>query len=311
VWLVQGLPPEPWPNLSAEALPVDVGPPWTCWFFDNTALAARYAFSIAVDPVAFNHGTSVYTAPELLPGKVDYIYYTEPGKGPQMTIDVLRGTVHGKVGTLEECCNVLHYITNPEVAITPAIVATFGDKLAAAWGDFLLADTFIDANGLDVAQYLARSVTYDEVRAAHVQIVGDTVKWAAGTQTYYAPLGGNSGQGDSLPAQVACTVTFHTGVRAGKRGRSGRGRAYLGPLGAKSINTLTGLFATGFAEAIATQFKAHLMVGMNTGPNPFQLVVLSPATNARYLVQDILVGHVPDTQRRRRKSLIETPFTAA
>lgn len=249
-------------------------------------------------------------APPLLPGIANYIWTLPPEARNPVTIDVLRGTIHAKIGTLEESCNVLHYITDPEVAITPAIQATFAAKLALQFAAFMAATPSGISGATAWNNMFSRAASWDEVRAAHVQIDSGVVKWAPGVNTTFEPIVATIGNGEAIPAQVASVVTFHTGVRAGKRGRSGRGRVYMGPMGVPSIAGVTGLFVDGWAAALASAWRTFFITGMEAGAQPFKQVVLSPATNARYLVTDVLCGMVPDTQRRRRKSLLESYATA-
>lgn len=311
VWVCDSMPPHDWPWETTTLGPDRIGPDYTVYSFSAAELAVRYAQGALFGADRLARGITYWNAPTLIPGVSRYLWQLLPDRSPPMTIDVLRGTVHAKIGTLEEACNVLHYISDPEVPITPEIVATFGDKLATQWTAFL-GTAMVDPLAGTMRTMLSGQAVWDEIRAAHVQIDGGIVKWAAGTDTYFKALGGgfNSGAGAPLPPQLACCITFHTGVRAGKKGRSGRGRAYLGPLAVPCLNAGTAAFATGFPAAVAAAWKTHLVTAMDTGPDPFKAVVLSPATNARYLITDVLVGQIPDDQRRRRRSLLELPVTA-
>jgi hypothetical protein len=310
VWVCHGLPPGEWP-LDRTLTPSQIGPVDTTYTFSVGEYAARLALLAARDTAALAQGVAFWHAPPILPGIANFIWTIAPTGGQPVTIDVLRATIHAKVGTLEESCNVLHYISDPEVAIDPAMVNTFAAKVALNWAAFMVDQPAGSLPGGPSMWHalFAKTANYDEVRAAHVQIVGSTVKWAPGTQTVYAPIIATAGQGPSLPAQVACTVTLHSGVRAGKKGRSGRGRIYLGPLSSNIIDPLTGTFIAGLPQSLGAAWKKFMVTAMHTGAAPFSLVVLSPATNARYVVTDVAVGQVPDTQRRRRKSLPELYVT--
>lgn len=301
-WNVEGIPPEPWPY--AGAWPVDAfGPPGTIWRCSATAYLNRLALgSGTLSEAAARRLLLLNKLPSAAGVFGASVTWTTPGLAPDfMTIDALRGTIHGQVGTLEETCNVLHYITDPEVAITDAIVHTFGDKLVTQWGAFM--DTPL-TSGPNVHTLFSNIINWYEVRAAHVQIVGPVVKWAPGTNTYFAPLSGIGAGSAPLPNQVAAVVTLLTGVRVGKHGASGRGRTYLGPLGTGIIGTDALIPAT-VARDVVNAWHAAMIDGMDAGTDKFKLVVLSPKTDARYLVTSTRMGRVPDTQRRRRKSLPE------
>lgn len=307
IWVCNSLPPAGWPWHTTDITPAQIGPDFTAYQFSAVELAARYAHGAlyGADRLAF--GMEYWNAPPLVPGVDQYIWQLLPDRIGNVTIDVIRATIHAKLGTVEESCNVLHYISEPEVAITDAMLATIGAKVVTQWEAFLATGAGV---GTAVSAYCSSLATWDEVRTAHVQIVGTSVKWAAGTNTTFTPFdAATAGSGDPLPSQIACAVSLDTGVRAGVKGRSGRGRMYLGPL-AKNAIAATSLFQAGFNQQIADAFKATMLDGMAATPNPFKLVVLSPASNARYLVTDVRVGMVPDTQRRRRKSFPEVYVTA-
>jgi hypothetical protein len=310
VWVCQGLPPGNWP-LDTGLSSAEIGPTYVTYTFSLTSYAARLARLAALDTEGLARGVAFWHAPPVLPGITNFIWTLPPREATPVTIDVLRGTIHAKIGSLEESANVVHYIPDPDAPIDDAMVATFAAKLALNWTAFM---TSFPVGGLGVSvqwnSYFAKSCHWDEVRAAHVQIVAGKAKWAPGAQTVYQPIIATIGNGDSLPAQVASVVTLHSGVRVGSRGRSGRGRVYLGPMGALSVDPATGLFKTGWAISIAQGWKDHMVTAMDTGTVKFKQVILSPKTDARYVVVDVLGGMVPDTQRRRRKSFLELYATA-
>ena len=219
-----------------------------------------------------------------------------------MTIDVYRATIHAKIGTVEESVNVLHYISEPEVLPDSDGVHTFAAKVAAQWSAFM-ATTNAQLNGttaITVESNYASVVAYDEARCAHVQIVDGHPKWVG--DTVFQPIvGHNVGTGFPLPPQIAMCLSLGTSAR----GRSKRGRTYLGPLAKATVLNPTGMFAPNSALGMAEAWKAAMLTGMLTAPNPYKLVILSPKTDARYLVTDVRVGVTPDTQRRRRKSYPE------
>lgn len=301
-WVCDSIPPAGWPWETVSLTPSVIGPDYVLYRFAHDELAARYAFGEAlVGPGAMALGKAYWNAPLLDPGIAAYEWTLLPKENP-VTIDVYRATIHAKIGTVEESVNVLHYISEPEVLPDSDGVATFAAKAAVQWSAFFdTTNAHLNATtGITVKANYASTVAYDEVRAAHVQIVDGHPKWVG--DTHFEPITGtHAGTGFALPPQIAMALSLGTSAR----GRSKRGRTYLGPLSQACVDVASGMFKSDSAQGIAAAWQAAMLTGMLTAPNPYKLVILSPKTDARYLVTDVRVGVTPDTQRRRRKSYPE------
>lgn len=108
----------------------------------------------------------------------------------------------------------------------------------------------------------------------------------------------------SLPYEVACAVTLQTDTR----GPRGRGRLYLPPFATALVQGGGGKFAdvdlNAIGGALGDFFEAHLVA---EGHVP---VVVSRRAIQLHEVTSIKMGHVPDSQRRRRRSVAEAPVVA-
>jgi hypothetical protein len=291
---------------------VDYGiPEYTLFTFDSPALATRYAFDAALDAAAFARGFTAFNAPALLPN-ARYLYSIRPD--PQrgftvVSVPLFRATVHGKLLGGEETANVLHLLDlgAPGYARDAAGALAVGTAVRDAWNAFLTGAGGHPAG----AGFYSSSVTWDEVRVAPITVTspapivsGKPKPVHFDTPTQYVPWGSvKSGTGGtSLPYEVACALSLGTGVR----GRSSRGRTYLGPISAGTIAATPneGLFDPAVTLAIAQGWWANVAVALAATPG-LQLVVLSVKNATVLAVSNVRVGQVPDSQRRRRRSLPE------
>jgi hypothetical protein len=99
----------------------------------------------------------------------------------------------------------------------------------------------------------------------------------------------------SLPFEVACCVTLDTD----HRGPSGRGRYYLPPPATNAM-TSGGRFSEAYLNAVLTFAKDVA----NNGASAMDVVPVVVSRRRLILneINVIEVGHVPDSQRRRRRS---------
>lgn len=108
----------------------------------------------------------------------------------------------------------------------------------------------------------------------------------------------------SLPYEVSCAVTLQTDTR----GPRGRGRLYLPPFATALVQGGGGKFSdvdlNAIGGALGDFFEAHLLA---EGHVP---VVVSRRAIQLHEVTSIKMGHVPDSQRRRRRNVDEAPVVA-
>ena len=134
---------------------------------------------------------------------------------------------------------------------------------------------------------------------------GGNLSQSYGTAWFMYPTGtvvsGSSGA-VALPFEVATAVTLHTD----HRGPSGRGRLYLPPT---HINSMVagGVYSDDYVNSCNSLISLYLeAVMVNT---PYVPVVVSRRRLILNEVKTIATGHVPDSQRRRRRSQNEAPIT--
>lgn len=120
-------------------------------------------------------------------------------------------------------------------------------------------------------------------------------------QATYADLPGAGTSAQTFPHQVALAVTLTTGF---SRGPAHKGRFYL-PLFNGSLDA-GGLIAAAAVIPVSNAVDT-LITSMNAVNSGFELAVFSRKTGAagNRKITGNLVGRVLDTQRRRRRSLIE------
>ena len=123
---------------------------------------------------------------------------------------------------------------------------------------------------------------------------------------------GGAGSGTQFPPQVALVAS----LRTAQVGPHGRGRIFLPGAGA-ALSSSYGLVdptrQASVTTAAAAFFEGCTFDDALGGPTAYPAVVpaAQSAPTAYALVNQIRVGSVFDTQRRRRRSLVETYTTAA
>lgn len=110
---------------------------------------------------------------------------------------------------------------------------------------------------------------------------------------------------NTLPLQVAVVASLRTALGT----RRGRGRVFL-PAPSSAANTsfgrITSVAQNDFLNAV-DQYCQTLVVGANT----YRVNVVSVAGQDMQIVDQVRVGDVFDTQRRRRDDLVEIYLSAA
>jgi len=306
---VAAVPPQPFPFIDdpTDTPPALFGPGGTVWVFRVSDVVERLTHldstltKLAIERALRKLRIHIW-------GSGLYMWRTpeRAGEPPPMAIRIIRATVHGKIGTDEEVAHVLNLRTSPtpDVDQDAAALKTLGGQLRDLWSDFLSTGVTPYGQGTQVRGYMPAQIQYDEIRLAYLEIVpGVRPRYLVPTQ--YVPYAGlrtgggglaqPNGTNTPLPYEVAMALSFNTEFR----GRSHRGRMYLGPLTAAVMGT-DGNFGDQ-AAAIGQAFGDKVVRGLvvNTGAD---LHVLSEKYGYSYPVQGVRVGRVPDSQRRRRRS---------
>jgi hypothetical protein len=122
--------------------------------------------------------------------------------------------------------------------------------------------------------------------------------WPQGSQ----PTGGSTLP--SLPYEVACAVSLTSDVR----GPRGKGRFYLPPFSTNFVGAAPGgLWDADTPASVGGAIGAWIQaVETATG---HQALIVSGRAKQLHPVRAVLVGKVPDSQRRRRRSLDEARVT--
>lgn len=123
----------------------------------------------------------------------------------------------------------------------------------------------------------------------------------ATNQVVHADISGGMNPATLMPNQVALAVSLLTGF---SRGAAHRGRIYL-PLPTQVVDA-NGQIAAADCTAVNTAFST-MRTALNAGSTDWKLAVFSRKAGAaaHRLVTASAVGRVLDTQRRRRRSLLE------
>lgn len=190
--------------------------------------------------------------------------------------DVLRVAVEGQAANGHQWANVMHFRKSG--------ILTFAAAIASL--DPLLASHY-STNVASGNSWHQLATTTDKV-----------------TQIRYTPLDGTSATvvnthaitgvntGDPLPAEVALVVT----LRTGRRGRSFRGRVYVGPIN-EAINVPPGVPNAANVADTATQWNTFLTNLVGSGVS---LVVASYTLLLATDVTTCTVDQIWDSQRRRQ-----------
>lgn len=190
---------------------------------------------------------------------------------------LFKHTVSGSFGGGEVWTFTLHTEGNLSVAAAnSALVTGITNMFGSAYGDVLPTSTTADS-------------------CSTVELDPATGKQTTGSDATLTLAGTNAGQ--SLPYQCATVVSLLTN----QRNRSGRGRFYT-PSPAVDQVTDGHLSATAAANTLAG--AGALIDGLTAAS--LTPVLYSRTTKATTVVQELRVGDVVDTQRRRRNKLVET-----
>jgi hypothetical protein len=171
---------------------------------------------------------------------------------------------------------------------------TLADLLAGQWST-IMATSLLTAFSPDVV--------YTEVGVVELNQSdpGGDVTESYGTQWSMYPTGSRPTGGSattSLPYEVACAVSTQTD----HRGPSGKGRFYLPPFSKDAI-TNHGLYNMGVVSPVIVAIGNF--IDSIKGSEDLVPIVVSRKHRILNEIKSINVGIVPDSQRRRRRSLSE------
>jgi hypothetical protein len=147
---------------------------------------------------------------------------------------------------------------------------------------------------------ISQKARLSSVKLNHIGVDGRYTETAT-NEVILADLPGNGPLNPVHPNQIALAISLTTGY---SRGPAHRGRFYL-PLPSYSL-TPEGSIAPANAE-LAAQETQTFIDGLNAVNEGWQVAVFSRKLGAPAIrpVTGVEVGRVYDTQRRRRRSLIE------
>jgi len=163
------------------------------------------------------------------------------------------------------------------------------------------ASTFVADNG-----WFGTGVKLEYVKLNKINSAGHYENSSAARTSLLDPAIGGGGGGSTLPPQVAVCATLLT---AHARGKAHKGRIYLPALAGALITYGVGAGTIGGGAAGALGDATHAFIqAINAAlPSPNAVSVISSTGEANH-VTGVAIGSVYDTQRRRRRSLPETPY---
>lgn len=138
-----------------------------------------------------------------------------------------------------------------------------------------------------------------------LNLIGPDGKYVDEANTFFRDVNIVAGPAGSLPLQISTVVSLRTSAR---RGYATHGRMYLPyPPGSSISNGRFGPTYTGdTADAWATLFADFNDVLFGLSSSTAVGIVSGVGEGTDRAVTRVLVGDVPDTQRRRRNALKET-----
>lgn len=213
-----------------------------------------------------------------------------------------KGTLAG-VETFQHKLDLGQPGADPDISEEEAL--TMATALAASWKSaFNEYQTNITNPEVKYTEVGVAQITQTDASDAEGE--GGNPEYAFATQWFAYPLGEEAvgtAVTASLPFEVACAITLLTD----HRGPSGRGRFYLPPFSG-SVMAAAGRFNTTALGNVGTAIGHHLddiKTDLDVVP-----VVVSGRRLILNEIKQVLIGGVPDSQRRRRRSQDEARLTA-
>lgn len=310
------LPPEPWPDnpSTPEEYAALYGPPGTVWTYSANALINRLTVLGAGQGATALVNRYLSRIKELKLPPFYTLSWTNPGPDAafveEFSMRWVHATIHGKLGSTEEVAHTFNLRTQPAPDIDQSVanMVTLAGQLRDRWQLFL--DSQIPGGTNTVRSQLSADLVYDEVRCAYLEqtTAGVNPKGVRDpakrpnylVKTQYATFGVNAKGtlpvSTALPWEVALCLTLNSN----ERGRSYRGRTYLGGLTQSQMGN-SGMFNAAQVQGIAANFGSIFVAGVNANTG-CQFQVVSRTHLVASPVQGVRVGLVPDSQRRRRRN---------
>ena len=214
------------------------------------------------------------------------------------TMRWLRVTYAGTMGgveTFQHKIDLGHEGADPD--LSEAAQLALAEALATSWQSaFNEYQTNITSPEVKYTEVGVAKIV--QTNASDKEGEGGNPEYQNGTQWFAYPLGTEpvgTASTACLPYEVACAVT----MLSDHRGASGRGRFYLPPFSASAL-VATGRFSTTALDNIGTAIGHHFD-DIRTD-NSFYPVVVSGRRLILNEIKQLLLGAVPDSQRRRRRS---------
>jgi hypothetical protein len=198
----------------------------------------------------------------------------------------------------DETAWTIHSLFNAKVGLTDVIAVDdwLNDQLGPA-GLLLLSGC-----------YISSQVTLHGVKVSPINGAGHVVGLRTAQLEYKSPVPHGPTDVPMLPAECSVAVSWKTPVI----GRKGRGRIYLPPTGS-AILSEDGNLASAQTIHIANGAVAFLQQTAITPTGPGSHWALPVVTGEPFLtygqIVAVSVGSIVDSQRRRRRSMVEVRTT--
>jgi hypothetical protein len=203
---------------------------------------------------------------------------------------------HGRV---EHLFTVSSGIENASCGWSTATVESLTDGELQDTIDSIEAHFLADVwSGFIVSQYYTNAVSYLGARLSDIDGTGHVVRSRESIES--ASIPGIAG-GKQLPPECAVVVSLKTS----HAGPSGRGRMYL-PCISTDFTTATGGIASGCRDGIAVAMGNFFTDVKADATHPLDPIVFSKVHDVGYDIAEVRVGNVVDSQRGRRKSIVES-----
>lgn len=151
----------------------------------------------------------------------------------------------------------------------------------------------------------SNKVRLDTIKASPIDTSGAVVGGMTALLTWTSSPTGGSQTGNPLPFENSVVASWNTPVI----GPKGRGRIYWPVMSASELNSdgrLDSTQASGFKDDVISMLEGFAISG-GVGHSEWALPIVTGKPWSKYgVITSVRVGDVIDTQRRRRRQLVET-----